>query len=140
MILLAVRWYSRCSSFYRDLEELLAERVSESTTSPCSRAPLAGRRASPPLLAFVRNRREYRTMAGTNIDLDDAACAVVMLRFRLASKREAVNMALRELATRPLTVEEQRVEWEASVQRGLADAAAGRSRSLDQVLDRIAST
>lgn len=79
-------------------------------------------------------------MAGTNIDLDDAACAVVMLRFRLASKREAVNMALRELATRPLTVEEQRVEWEASVQRGLADAAAGRSRSLDQVLDRIAST
>ena len=78
-------------------------------------------------------------MAGTNIDLDDAACAVVMRRFRLASKREAVNMALRELATRQLTPEEQRVEWEASVQRGLADAAAGRSRSLDQVLDRIAS-
>ena len=42
-------------------------------------------------------------MAGTNIDLDDAACAVVMRRFRLASKREAVNMALRELATRPLS-------------------------------------
>lgn len=34
-------------------------------------------------------------MARTNIDIDDDACRVVMDRYRLASKREAVNYALR---------------------------------------------
>jgi Arc/MetJ family transcription regulator len=46
-------------------------------------------------------------MARTNIDLDDAACRVVMRRYGLHTKREAVNFALRELAAE-LTVEEAR--------------------------------
>ena len=46
-------------------------------------------------------------MARTNIDIDDAACAVVMRRYGLATKRDAVNYALRELASE-LTVAEAR--------------------------------
>lgn len=46
-------------------------------------------------------------MARTNIDLDDEACAAVMRRYGLGTKREAVNFALRELAV-VLTVEEAR--------------------------------
>jgi Arc/MetJ family transcription regulator len=47
-------------------------------------------------------------MSRTNIDIDDKACTEVMRRYRLASKREAVNLALRTLAAEPLTVEEAR--------------------------------
>ena len=38
-------------------------------------------------------------MARTNIDIDEDACAVVMRRYGLKTKREAVNFALREVAT-----------------------------------------
>ena len=37
-------------------------------------------------------------MARTNIDIDERACAAVMLRFGLSTKRDAVNYALREVA------------------------------------------
>ena len=37
-------------------------------------------------------------MSRTNIDIDEAACAVVMRRYGLRTKRDAVNFALRELA------------------------------------------
>jgi Arc/MetJ family transcription regulator len=37
-------------------------------------------------------------MARTNIDIDDDACAAVMRRYGLTSKRDAVNFALREVA------------------------------------------
>jgi Arc/MetJ family transcription regulator len=47
-------------------------------------------------------------MARTNIDIDDEACAVVMRRYHLATKREAVNFALRLLAVEPLGLEEAR--------------------------------
>ena len=47
-------------------------------------------------------------MARTNVDVDDEACAVVMRRYRLATKREAVNFALRSLASEPFSVEEAR--------------------------------
>ena len=47
-------------------------------------------------------------MSRTNIDVDDEACAEVMRRYRLATKREAVNLALRTLAAEPLSVEEAR--------------------------------
>jgi Arc/MetJ family transcription regulator len=46
-------------------------------------------------------------MARTNIDIDDHACAVVMRRYGLTTKRDAVNYALRELASE-LTVAEAR--------------------------------
>jgi Arc/MetJ family transcription regulator len=47
-------------------------------------------------------------MARTNIDLDDEACEAVMERFHLGSKREAVNLALRRLASEPLDVDDAR--------------------------------
>lgn len=47
-------------------------------------------------------------MARTNIDLDDEACRAVMERYRLTSKRDAVNFALRTVAAEPLTVDEAR--------------------------------
>lgn len=45
-------------------------------------------------------------MARTNIDIDDEVLAVVMRRYRLATKAEAVALALRRLAGRPMTREE----------------------------------
>jgi Arc/MetJ family transcription regulator len=47
-------------------------------------------------------------MTRTNIDVDDVACAAVMERFNLSSKRDAVNLALRRLAGEPLSVDEAR--------------------------------
>jgi Arc/MetJ family transcription regulator len=49
-----------------------------------------------------------RCMSRTNIDLDDDACGIVMERYRLATKREAVNFALRTLAAEPLGLEAAR--------------------------------
>ena len=47
-------------------------------------------------------------MSRTNIDVDEAACRAVMNRYGLATKREAVNFALRTLAAEPLTAGEAR--------------------------------
>ena len=47
-------------------------------------------------------------MSHTNVDIDDKACAAVMRRYRLTSKREAVNLALRLLAAEPLRLDEAR--------------------------------
>jgi Arc/MetJ family transcription regulator len=47
-------------------------------------------------------------MSRTNIDIDDDACAAVMRRYQLTTKREAVNFALRMLAAEPLSVDEAR--------------------------------
>jgi Arc/MetJ family transcription regulator len=47
-------------------------------------------------------------MARTNIDLDDEACAIVMQRYHLPTKRDAVNFALRTLAAEPLSLDEAR--------------------------------
>ena len=47
-------------------------------------------------------------MARTNIDIDDSACEAVMRRYHLASKREAVNFALRALASEALDLEQAR--------------------------------
>ena len=45
-------------------------------------------------------------MSRTNIDIDEQACAEVMRRFGLGTKEEAVNFALRKLATEPLGLDE----------------------------------
>lgn len=56
-----------------------------------------------------RWRAVYRwCMARTNIDIDETACRAVMERYGLATKREAVNFALRTLAAEPLSVGEAR--------------------------------
>jgi Arc/MetJ family transcription regulator len=47
-------------------------------------------------------------MSRTNIDIDDDACNIVMARYRLATKRDAVNFALRTLATEPLSLDAAR--------------------------------
>ncbi len=58
---------------------------------------------------FILSQMVYdMCMARTNIDIDDKACAAVMHKFRLSTKRDAVNFALRALASEPLSVEEAR--------------------------------
>jgi len=47
-------------------------------------------------------------MSRTNIDIDDEACGIVMSRFDLRSKRDAVNFALQMVAGESLSVEEAR--------------------------------
>jgi len=47
-------------------------------------------------------------MARTNIDIDDDACRVVMDRYHLRSKRDAVNYALRLVAAEVLGLDEAR--------------------------------
>ena len=47
-------------------------------------------------------------MTRTNIDLDDTACDAVMRRYDLATKREAVNFALRTVAGEALGLDEAR--------------------------------
>jgi Arc/MetJ family transcription regulator len=47
-------------------------------------------------------------MSRTNIDIDDEACRAVMDRFRLGTKRDAVNFALRSVAGEPLDVDAAR--------------------------------
>ena len=55
-------------------------------------------------------------MARTNVDIDDLACAEVMRRYQLPTKREAINFALRTLAAEPASVDEARslrgIGWE----------------------------
>ena len=67
-------------------------------------------------------------MTRTNVDIDDAACAEVMRRYRLATKREAVNYALRTLAAEPLGVDEARglrgSGWEGDLDELRSDRAS----------------
>ena len=55
-------------------------------------------------------------MTRTNVDIDDQACAEVMQRYQLPTKREAINFALRTLEAEPASVDESRalrgVGWE----------------------------
>ena len=45
-------------------------------------------------------------MTRTNIDLDDDLVASVMKRYRLDSKRSAVDFALRQLIVEPMSTEQ----------------------------------
>ncbi len=47
-------------------------------------------------------------MSRTNVDIDDKACAEVMRRYRLTTKRDAINFALRTLAAETASVSEAR--------------------------------
>ena len=57
-------------------------------------------------------------MSRTNVDIDDNACAEVMRRYRLATKREAINFALRTVAAKPMSIEPMSLE-EARSLRGI---------------------
>jgi Arc/MetJ family transcription regulator len=65
-------------------------------------------------------------MARTNIDIDDDACEQVMRRFGLATKRDAVNFALRHLALTPLSVNEARALRGSGWEGDLDEMRAGR--------------
>lgn len=47
-------------------------------------------------------------MSRTNIDIDEHACRVVMERYQLGTKRDAVNFALRTVAGEPLSLDKAR--------------------------------
>jgi Arc/MetJ family transcription regulator len=47
-------------------------------------------------------------MSRTNIDIDEQACRLVMERYHLATKRDAVNFALRTVAGEPLSLDKAR--------------------------------
>lgn len=67
-------------------------------------------------------------MGRTNIDIDDEACDVVMQRYHLTTKREAVNFALRTLAGEPLSLEKARRLRGSGWQGDLEDMRAARTR------------
>ena len=50
----------------------------------------------------------YWCMTRTNVNIDDRACAEVMRRYNLATKRDAINFALRTVAAEPASVNEAR--------------------------------
>lgn len=67
-------------------------------------------------------------MGRTNIDIDEEACEAVMQRYRLASKRDAVNYALRLVAAEALGLDEARAlrgsGWEGDLDEMRAGGAA----------------
>tara|TARA_R100000306_G_C4348617_1_gene128945 strand:+ start:651 stop:854 length:204 start_codon:yes stop_codon:yes gene_type:complete len=66
-------------------------------------------------------------MARTNIDIDEDACAAVMERFHVQTKREAVNLALRLVAGEALDLEEARSLRGAGWEGDLEEMRAGRA-------------
>ena len=67
-------------------------------------------------------------MSRTNIDIDDEACALVMRRYGLATKRDAVNFALHELAA-VLTPSEARALRGSGWEGDLMEMRASRTTS-----------
>ena len=67
-------------------------------------------------------------MSRTNIDVDDELVETVMRRYRLTSKRAAVDLALRQLVGKKMTTEEAMAlegsGWEGDLD-GLRAGAAG---------------
>ncbi|MFT7610625.1 MAG: Arc/MetJ family transcription regulator [Candidatus Aldehydirespiratoraceae bacterium] len=45
-------------------------------------------------------------MARTNIEIDDATLGIVMRRYGIHTKTDAVDLALRRLAGEPMTIDE----------------------------------
>jgi Arc/MetJ family transcription regulator len=67
-------------------------------------------------------------MARTNIDIDEDACRTVMNRYRLPSKRDAVNYALRLVAGEVLDLDDARAlrgsGWEGDLEEMRRDRSA----------------
>jgi len=66
-------------------------------------------------------------MGRTNIDIDEESCAAVMRRYHLASKREAVNFALRTVAAEALDLDRARRLRGSGWEGDLEELRAGRS-------------
>ena len=67
-------------------------------------------------------------MSRTNIDIDEDACRAVMDRYQLSTKREAVNCALRSLATEPLSLDQARQLRGSGWDGSLDEMRSGRAR------------
>ncbi len=68
-----------------------------------------------------------RCMARTNIDIDEDACRKVMDRYQLATKREAVNLALRRLVGEALDIDDARALRGSGWEGDLADMRVSRA-------------
>lgn len=68
-----------------------------------------------------------KCMARTNIDIDEDACRKVMDRYQLATKREAVNLALRRLVGEALDLDDARALRGSGWEGDLADMRASRA-------------
>ena len=65
-------------------------------------------------------------MTRTNIDIDDDACREIMDRYQLATKREAVNLALRRLVGEALDIDDARAMRGSGWDGDLADMRVSR--------------
>jgi len=66
-------------------------------------------------------------MTRTNIDIDDSACELVMRRYALHTKRDAVNFALREVAAQITPAQARRLRgagWDGELAE-MREARAG---------------
>jgi Arc/MetJ family transcription regulator len=72
------------------------------------------REATPDVVVY------WWCMSRTNIDIDDEACQAVMDRYHLSSKRDAVNYALRLVASEALDLDAARAMrgsgWDADLE------------------------
>jgi Arc/MetJ family transcription regulator len=66
-------------------------------------------------------------MSRTNINIDENAIAEVMARYRINTKREAVNFALRTVAAESMSLEEARALRGSGWDGDLEDMRSGRS-------------
>lgn len=73
-------------------------------------------------------------MARTNIDIDEAACERVMRQYGLRTKREAVNLGLRSLATEPMCLNEAHSSGGAGRAVGTDEAHSARLEKLQEVM------
>lgn len=97
------------------------------TAAPAGRSLLGNTSTSP--LAGRDEGQVYRwCMSRTNIDIDDEACSTVMRRYRLASKRDAVNFALRTVAAEALDLEQARRLRGSGWEGDLDELRMGRTR------------
>jgi Arc/MetJ family transcription regulator len=67
-------------------------------------------------------------MARIRLDIDEEACRAVMARYRLATKRDAVNFALRALAAAPLSVDDARALRASGWEGDLGDMRSSRAQ------------
>ena len=69
-------------------------------------------------------------MSRINIDIDEEACAEVMRRYQLDTKKDAVNFALRAIAAEPLSLDEAKQMrgsgWDGDSE-SMRDSKTGRS-------------
>ena len=66
-------------------------------------------------------------MTRTNIDIDDSAVEAVMSRYHLATKKDAVNFALRTVAAEPMPLDEARAMRGSGWDGDLDDLRASRT-------------